>query len=227
MRPLFLLIFVPILFITLDSFLTIFSFGFYRNSFQFDASLIGQFISLKLGYTFATSPLDFLLLLIFRSLLILTGLVVVLWTKRSTPSCSLFFFGVEIFNWGFTLTKLLAFSEGPSQLAFLGIWFSLVWNVISCVLLWVIWYMIFCSNAIASFEAITRHFSTIDGDREQLIQPNNQTEAEETEKKQARLPTLAHIGKILYYCKAQWHWYAIGLVFLIIFAFGKFLKNWI
>uniref|UniRef100_A0A914CDG0 ABC transmembrane type-1 domain-containing protein n=1 Tax=Acrobeloides nanus TaxID=290746 RepID=A0A914CDG0_9BILA len=128
--------------------------------------------------------------------------------------CSLFFFGLQIFNWGYSLTKLLAFSERPEQLSFFGIYLSLTWNVLAFILVWAIWHFLINSNVIELL--INRRFTSQADDREQLI--TTDTENNDEDKETSRLTTFAHIAKILYYCRAQWQWYTAGFVFLIIYA---------
>lgn len=193
MKSLLFILFSTILFILLDLFVTLISFALYRKSFSID--LIPNIFLLKDGFhDFVHSGLDFAILYIFRVLILI--FCIILWCKKVLPNFSLLFFGINVFNWGFSLTKLLAFSEDTSQLSFFGIWMSIIWNILSYLAVWAIWSFVICSKF--SIEAITRRLTSTSEDRENLIETDNSEE-----KKPIRLTTLAHIGRILYYCKVK------------------------
>lgn len=216
MRSLFLLGLSILLFLVVDSVITICSFGFYASPFHFNSSLIHDFLFFDQPYSFLTSPFDFFVILSIRSLVLVVGFVLA--ARRVFHRCSLLFFGFQIFNWAFSFTKLLAFSENHGhQLAYVGIYFSLAWNLLAVAVVWAIWY--FAINSAAVKGTSYRQSPTSAEDREQLI--SDEPEPETKQEHPSRLTTIAHIGKILYYCKAQWQWYTVGFVFLIIFASCK------
>jgi len=44
-----------------------------------------------------------------------------------------FLIGLQICNFSFSLIKLLAFSEVEKQLHFIGVWLSIIWNILSFI----------------------------------------------------------------------------------------------
>src|SRR6185312_11336191 len=100
MRLLFLLAFSILCFIVVDSVITLASFGFYtRSFFQFNSSCIAEFLSFE-NYDFLVSPVDFFFILLLRSLILIVGFVMAI--RKLFYRCSLFFFGLQIFNWGYS-----------------------------------------------------------------------------------------------------------------------------
>lgn len=125
MKEVILVLTATVIFVYFDVSFSIATLGLYKSSFQYDFNLVKHYLLLRDGYSFLTSPFDFVLLSLFRAGILIIGTC--LWLRKGTPKWSLFFAGIELTNISYSFLKILAFAEHEHQLGYFGFWLSLVW----------------------------------------------------------------------------------------------------
>lgn len=227
MKSVILVLFTGLGFILLDLSLTLVFFGFYTDSFNFNATLIPKHALLKNSYDFITSGFDFFLLACLRSILLAFGLI--RFFKQATPKFALLFTGLELTNVSYSFTKLLAFSEISQQLRFPGIWFSLVWNEAAWLIALAIWIFLYRSEKIRG-DVGYLGINVVDEDAERLVADSDEgrsineshnANAQPQKKPELRISTLKHVKRLLAYCHHHGRWFLAGFIFLVIYSFGK------
>lgn len=199
-----------IIYLISDFFITIMSFGFYKQSFQYDSNLIWRSILFIDGYSVFKSSIDFFICTVVRC--IVTSVCIILKLKNRNHLIKKAFIpliAVFILIWTFTLVKLLALSENPINLGFIGIWLNIIWNIFASLLLIAIWHFILCSNTIWNYRTLLS-----------IEDLSNCVDSVSTDQ---RYGTFKHAIELLKYCKNTWKWFTAGFIFLIIYSLGKLI----
>jgi ATP-binding cassette subfamily B (MDR/TAP) protein 9 len=220
MKDVILVLTATCIFVYLDIAVSALALGLYKPSFQFDINLLEHYVFLKDGYSFLTSPLDFVALSLFRTGIVIIGVYYFL--RKVTPPWALFFTGIELTNISYTFLKLLAFAENDEQLGYFGFWLSLIWNELAFLGLLGLWYLIFRSKKLRrqtqELWTPTDEYTAL-FDVEDLADPTPSRSARKIIEE--RISTLSHVTKLLDYCKHYAPWFAGGFVFLIIYSLSR------
>uniref|UniRef100_A0A914Z044 ATP-binding cassette sub-family B member 9 n=1 Tax=Panagrolaimus superbus TaxID=310955 RepID=A0A914Z044_9BILA len=222
MKEVILVLTATVIFVYFDVVVSTIALGLYKPSFQFSINLLEHYLFFKDGYSFLTSPVDFVILSLFRTGILIIGVYYFL--KKVTPKWNLFFVGIELTNISFTFLKILAFAEHPEQLGYFGFWLSLVWNEITFLALIPLWYGIYRSPKLhrqtqelwtpsEDYTALT----TVDGD----LTDSSNTRISVVKMIEERISTFEHVIKLLDYCKHYAPWFAGGFFFLTIYSLAR------
>lgn len=190
-----------IFYIILDTILSITFLGFYQKELAFNKKILNEQLFLKNGYNFTSNGLDFVLLSLLRSIFIILCYISIV--LRVNQQYSIIFLGLFICNCSFSLIKLLAFSETMNFLTFFGVWFSLIWNIISFGLIYLSWKWFFERK----IEVITNSLSSNTNSTYERL---NHTTELNTNKRS----TFSHIVLLLRYCWYYYGWLIIGIFIL-------------
>lgn len=101
-------------FILIDLTFSIGALGFYQLDFAFSKDKMLEKLLLTDGYHFCTGGIEFVVLAVFRSLVLIVGTIVSLYVN--VPPLKLLFLDLVLWNTSFGLVEALAFSELPHQL---------------------------------------------------------------------------------------------------------------
>uniref|UniRef100_A0A1I8AYT8 ABC transmembrane type-1 domain-containing protein n=1 Tax=Meloidogyne hapla TaxID=6305 RepID=A0A1I8AYT8_MELHA len=229
-----------------DLFVTVLSLGFYNGGRPFsnlNISRIWDYSSLKDGYSFISSPFDFLILLLLRSLLLF--FIPVLYFRsplqRDNPEkifpkfLNFFLIGLQICNFSFSLVKLLAFSELDKQLHFLGVWLNIIWNIFAFICVHALYeFCLFRKNCLSyspNLDANSAYHPLLNNSNDLNIN-NGGTDGSSSNFSSLnghqqssnllplRISTWEHIRCLLGYCLYVWNWLLVGFLFLIVTIFG-------
>jgi ATP-binding cassette subfamily B (MDR/TAP) protein 9 len=223
MKEVILVLTATVLFVYFDIVVSTIALGLYKPSFQFDINLLAHYLFLKDGYySFLTSPIDFVILALMRTIILIIGEYYFL--RKITPKWNLFFIGIELTNISYTFLKILAFAEHDEQLGYFGFWLSLIWNEIAFLALIPIWYGLYRSRKLhqqtqelwSPTDEYT-NLTTEDGD----LTDTSVTRISAVKMIEERISTLHHIFKLLDYCKHYAGWFASGFVFLTIYSIAR------
>ncbi|KAL7076188.1 hypothetical protein ACQ4LE_004309, partial [Meloidogyne hapla] len=230
-----------------DLFVTVLSLGFYNGGRPFsnlNISRIWDYSSLKDGYSFISSPFDFLILLLLRSLLLF--FIPVLYFRsplqRDNPEkifpkfLNFFLIGLQICNFSFSLVKLLAFSELDKQLHFLGVWLNIIWNIFAFICVHALYeFCLFRKNCLSyspNLDANSAYHPLLNNSNDLNIN-NGGTDGSSSNFSSLnghqqssnllplRISTWEHIRCLLGYCLYVWNWLLVGFLFLVIYASAR------
>lgn len=225
MNKIILVLSATLIFVYFDLTISIASLGFYNSSFYFNFDLIKKHFLFHNGYTFYTSPIDFVFLSSLRSILLIIGTL--LFLKNRVPKWNLLFTGIELSVISFTFIKILAFSEYSEQLYFYGFWISLLWNVLASFMLFPIWFGIYRSeklqihtNALWSQEEEEDSTRLIEEDA--IVENGGISSTSKKEKEEdERVSTTKHMLNLLSYCKCHGRWFGSGFFFLVLYSLAR------
>lgn len=218
-----------VFFLSMDPLLSLFYFGFYHTSWSFSMHTLIEKLLCKNGYNFLTSPLDFLLLAICRSLLVIICLFTTIINRKFWPP--LFFIGIQICNFSYSFIKLLALSDLNYQLQYIGLWLNIVHNLISFIPVHIIC-QLFAKSILQEISARNGAYQTFveengtsdhfDENHSEFIGDRYQQQRETLVHDRTSFPTtFNHILRLLKYCMHYWTWITIGFTFLIIYSTGS------
>lgn len=208
------------LLLLIDFIFSIGSFGFYDTSFGFNITIFkNNLCFLTDGYYFTKNGFDFLLFFVLRLVLIAIS-IYVLFKTNQTKTLSLFYFGFDICNASYSLTKILAFAEYPIQLSYYGIWMSISWNIIAQILIHLFYSRYLC-NYFEKRKNILNNYEQLHNESAIPNQQNGDVQNETIANEPERKSTLVYVFFLLKLCFFFWKWFSAGFFFLIIYAVGK------
>ncbi|RCN46804.1 antigen peptide transporter 2 [Ancylostoma caninum] len=187
-----------IFFVAVDLPLTILLFGFYSPDWFFHPDLIAEQYAF-VSYT--SSPLDFVVLALLRAALLM-ALCFHLWYSDRIINIKMPSLGVATAIYSHTLVKLLCFSEHPEMLLYPGVWMTLTWSILAAAVFFVL-----CCQLTAPrlFE-----YGRLD-----------ETERNLSSGSQPRESTWRLVRLLFGYCRAQWKWFTLGFIFLMLYALSR------
>ncbi|CAJ0930103.1 unnamed protein product, partial [Mesorhabditis belari] len=200
----------------LDAVLSILPLGYYHKEWSFDGDLVYKYLFFLDGYSFLSDPIDFVILSLIRIFLLIAGLLLVL-LKRNDWVRGLFklILGLAIASYSYVLIKLLALSENVEILTWPGIWFSVSLTILCSIVFALAWYFILAANHLPYERLIELTEAT-------PATPATATDAETTSTDtEKRIPTSAHIKRLLKYCGNEWAWFSGGFGFLIVYSTAR------
>ncbi|CAD6184877.1 unnamed protein product [Caenorhabditis auriculariae] len=209
-----------ILYFIVDVLFTFLAIAFFNNGFHFDIDTILKYLFFYDGYNFLTNPFEFFILCAIRLFLVALALLLIAFHRENVVK-NMFMpvLGYSVFCYSFSLVKLLAISEHPELLTFSGLWFTLVWCILSSALLAFLWYVVLSSHPV-NYQRLVSLDST--RERHDTTTSSAESEAEQGSLPEGeRLSTFEHICRLLRYCRQQWPWFVSGFVFLLIYAFAR------
>lgn len=210
-------------FILADLALSTGALGFYQLDFNFSWELMVEKLLLTNGYHFCTGGLEFVILAVFRSVVLIAGVIASCYV--TVPPMKLVFFDLVLWSTSFGLIEALAFSELPHQLAFCGIWLSIVWNWIAFPVAHALWHTVVYIKPPSECR-------TTEDDRDLLILDEDGEEEEPEASSQfaanerpleAELSTFNALLRLLYYCRYGSKVFGLGLVFLFAYSGGMLI----
>ncbi|CAD5213368.1 unnamed protein product [Bursaphelenchus xylophilus] len=202
-------------YVLIDLAWTIIPFGLYIPGFGFDYNTLERNLN-PVEYNILKNGFDFLVCTLLRFIFVLLGLILIA-TKRSTKLFFLIFASFGVCSISFSLVKLLCFSEYPEQLKYVGIWMSIVWNILGSIL------------SVASFHFLIRKwlFKTEyermqeEAEAEENPEENAPANGEEKPEKVTRKSVTAHVKFLLQYACQYWPWFSMACVFLVIYSTAR------
>ncbi|GMR34622.1 hypothetical protein PMAYCL1PPCAC_04817, partial [Pristionchus mayeri] len=162
------------------------------------------------GYSFSRSPFDFIVLVIVRLCLLVTAAFLI--ALKETPTIKNFnrpILGISIASVSYSLVKLLVFSESKDLLQYPGLWFVLIWSLISPPLFWALWTK-FLSSPSSVYD---RLFNPDEGrsDSNGSSIPDNPSSSS----KNLRTSTWAHVRRLVSFCLLEWQWFLSSFLCLL------------
>lgn len=131
----------------IDAAITNVSFGYFAPGWKFNYDSFLGIITFSLPYHFTTTPYEFQIFSFIRQSFCAIAVLLIILNKREKVKV---LFPVVICNavvvYSLSLIKFLAFSEDSNQLYFPGLWFSVIWSILSGFIQVLVWYFVFTSN---------------------------------------------------------------------------------
>ncbi|CAJ0593586.1 unnamed protein product [Cylicocyclus nassatus] len=214
------------LFLIADVVISVLAMGFYSSSWNFDSDLIFKHLLFLDGYDFLSNPIDFLLLAILRLTLVVVAVVLITFHYDNVATTMFMpMLGVATFCYSYTLIKFLAFSENSEMLYYPGVWFSVTWSVLAAVLFALVWYFILTAHEFDYQRLVSQRFAAANANSsvESAAERGSSDSISEhlVDASPKRISTLDHIFALLRYCQYHWFWFALGFVFLVIYAVAR------
>uniref|UniRef100_A0A0N5AMH6 ATP-binding cassette sub-family B member 9 n=1 Tax=Syphacia muris TaxID=451379 RepID=A0A0N5AMH6_9BILA len=214
-----LAILILVSYVACDILLTLIAFGLYSPDIKFNLGQVYEHVH-WINYSYLSHPSEFLVFVCIRITIILIGIFLRLnCGGRYMHNLFLPILGFFIFTWTVTLIKLLAFAEYSTQLTYIGVWLSIVWNIAATALLFPLWYLVICSSFLIKYDTVTTDI---------LLQTSVETKSGvEQQSAIKNLGTAEHVIKLLTYCRQQWLWFSTGFLFLLIYSLARvFIPNY-
>uniref|UniRef100_A0A1I7T769 ABC transmembrane type-1 domain-containing protein n=1 Tax=Caenorhabditis tropicalis TaxID=1561998 RepID=A0A1I7T769_9PELO len=217
------------LYIIFDVALTNLSFGYYAPGWKFDSDLFFKTVTFSQQYHFTTSPYEFQILMFIRQVFsAIAVLLIILGKKETTKHLFLVVMFNAVFTYSFSLVKFLAFSENSEQLYYPGVWFSVVWAILSGFIQSAIWYFVLSShpfdyhqlmNNSSNNDEVT-NAETVHDNTADFISTDNVENGQSTDEAQRQSLTKV-LARLFSYCGHLWPWFVSGFVFLNVYALAR------
>ncbi|KAI6227749.1 Haf ABC transporter 4 [Aphelenchoides fujianensis] len=192
-------------FILVDLLVAVLALGFYHLGFEFSTRTLEDHLLWRQGFDALRSGGEFVCLALVRALLLVCGLVF-LRARIPLVAFSLVLTAVFVLSCSYSLLKILLFAEIDGQLAFPGVWLSIVWTLLASLGLFALWTFRLRYEQ-QSYDAVTQQ------DLQQAATPK--------EEPPVRLSTLKQIWKLLTYARYNGGYFYAGFLFLFIHTVAR------
>ncbi|KAH7671543.1 ABC transporter [Aphelenchoides avenae] len=200
-------------FILIDLTFSIGALGFYQLDFAFSKDKMLEKLLLTDGYHFCTGGIEFVVLAVFRSLVLIVGTIVSLYVN--VPPLKLLFLDLVLWNTSFGLVEALAFSELPHQLSYCGIWLNIAWNWLAFPVAHALWHRVVSGKPTSRRRSseYSRFDDDTDADLEagNLRPPAGQQASEEPS-------TFRVFFRLISYCRFHPKMFGLGFTFLLTYS---------
>lgn len=217
----------------IDAAITNVSFGYFAPGWKFNYDSFLGIITFSLPYHFTTTPYEFQIFSFIRQSFCAIAVLLIILNKREKVKV---LFPVVICNavvvYSLSLIKFLAFSEDSNQLYFPGLWFSVIWSILSGFIQVLVWYFVFTSNPfdyhrLLNTTAENAGTSVTETAAETVRDTETASNVESGSSTAPRAPLHKVLLRLLSYCGHQWPWFASGFVFLTVYALARvFIPNY-
>ncbi|EFP07595.1 CRE-HAF-2 protein [Caenorhabditis remanei] len=223
------------LYMIVDVAITNLSFGYFAPGWKFHTDLFVNITTFSLPYHFTTSPLEFQIFLFIRqTFCAIAVLLIILGKKEKTKHLLPIVTFNAVITYCFSLVKFLAFSEDYEQLYYPGVWFSVVWAILSGALQVLVWYFVLSSQSFDYHRLLSTTADSEDvpspetaADSTSDTPSNSNVESGATSPATPRTPLRQVLRQLFSYCGHQWPWFVAGFFFLIIYAVARvFIPNY-